>query len=77
MSWHSDPLLPSENIRDFIKHKGAQQDFKFILDCIQSKLAGWKANLLSLAGRIILTKSVTSTIPNYMMQCVALPPKIL
>lgn len=59
-----------------IKHKGAQQDFKFILDCIQSKLAGWKANLLSLAGRIILTKSVTSIIPNYMMQCVALPPKI-
>jgi len=60
-----------------IKHRGVQQDFGFILKRIQSKLAGWKANLLSLAGRVILTQSVTSTIPNYVMQCVALPPKIL
>ncbi|KAL0014133.1 hypothetical protein SO802_001202 [Lithocarpus litseifolius] len=44
---------------------------------LESKLAGWKANLLSLAGRVILTQSVTSTIPNYTMQCVALPSKIL
>ena len=60
-----------------IKHKGSQQDFGFILDHIQSKLAGWKANLLSPAGRVVLTQSVTSTIPNYVMQCTTLPPKIL
>ena len=59
-----------------IKHKGSQQDFGFILDRIQSKLVGWKANLLSPAGRVVLTQSVTSTIPNYVMQCIALPPKI-
>ncbi|KAL0001243.1 hypothetical protein SO802_015024 [Lithocarpus litseifolius] len=61
----------------FIKHKGTPQDFGFIINRIQSKLAGWKENLLSFAGRIVLTQSVTSTIPNYTMQCVALPPKIL
>ena len=60
-----------------IKHAGSPQDFGHILDRIKSKLAGWKANLLSFAGRVVLTKSVTSTIPNYTMQCVALPPKIL
>ena len=32
---------------------------------------------MSFAGRIILSQSVTSTIPNYVMQSVALPPKIL
>ena len=60
-----------------IKHKGSPQDFGFIIDQIQSKLAGWKANLLSFVGRTMLTQSVTSTIPNYTMQCVTLPPKIL
>lgn len=38
-----------------IKHKGVQQDFGFILKHIQSKLAGWKVNLLSLARRVILS----------------------
>lgn len=60
-----------------IKHTSTPQEFGFILDRIQSKLEGWKANLLSFAGRTILTKSVTSTIPNYVMQCTALPAKIL
>ena len=60
-----------------IKHKGSPQDFGFIIDQIQSKLAGWKANLLSFVGRTMLTQSETSTIPNYTMQCVTLPPKIL
>ena len=60
-----------------IKYKGQPQDFGFIIDRIQSKLASWKANLLSFAGRVVLTQSVTSTIPNYTMQCVAFPPKIL
>lgn len=53
------------------------QDFGFILDQIQGKLAGWKANLLSFEGRLVLTQVVTSTIPNYTMQCMDLPYKIL
>ena len=42
-----------------------------------SELAGWKANLLSLAGRAVLIQVSTSTIPNYIMQCTALPKKLL
>ena len=60
-----------------IKHKGTPQDFGFIIDRIQSKLIGWKANLLSFAGRVVLTQAMTSTIPNYSLQCVALPSKII
>lgn len=30
-----------------------------------------------LRGRSVLTQSVTSTIPGYVMQCIAIPPKIL
>lgn len=40
-------------------------------------MAGWKSNLLSLVGRIVLTQSVTSTIPSYAMQYTALPQKII
>ncbi|XP_065622049.1 uncharacterized protein LOC111985840 [Quercus suber] len=41
------------------------------------KYLGWKANLLSLAGRAVLIKHVSSTIPNYVMQCNQLPGKII
>ena len=39
-----------------IKHSGlTANDFNFVVERIQSKLAGWKANLLSMAGRVVLT----------------------
>lgn len=60
-----------------IKHNVTPQDFGFIIDNVQSRLADWKANLLSFAGRLVLTQAITTTIPNYVMQCVALPAKIL
>ena len=60
-----------------IKHSSTPQNFGHILNCINSKLASWKAKLLSFAGRVVLTQSVTSTIPNYTMPCVALLSKIL
>ena len=60
-----------------IKHLGTRQDFRFIIERIQSRLVGWKANLLSFAGRLVLTQSIITTVPNYAMQCVALPSKAL
>ncbi|KAK9988172.1 hypothetical protein SO802_028411 [Lithocarpus litseifolius] len=61
-----------------IKHPGSSsQDFNFVLERVKQKLAGWKANLLSLAGRSILVKHVSSTIPNYVMQSAHLPSKII
>ena len=38
-----------------LRHAGSSnQDFNFILDRVQHKLVGWKANLLSLVGRRVL-----------------------
>ena len=54
-----------------IKHSSMSQDFGFIVERIQSRLVGWKANLLSFVGRLVLTQSVITTVPNYAMQCVA------
>ena len=49
-----------------IKHCGGRnEDLNFILERVKQKLAGWKANLLSLAGRAILIQASTTTIPAY------------
>ena len=61
-----------------IKHPSpSSHDFNFVLDWEKQKLLGWKANLLSLVGRAILVKHISSTIPNYVMQCTYLPSKII
>lgn len=61
-----------------IRHPGSSShDFDFILDRMKHKLAGWKANLLSMAGRAVLIQSSLSTIPAYVMQCAHLPERIL
>ena len=43
---------------------------------IQSKLAGWRVNLLSRAGRLVLVKSAATPVAEYYMQCQALPAKV-
>ena len=40
-------------------------------------MAGWKADLLSLAGRAVLVQASITTILAYVMQCTALPKKLL
>ena len=61
-----------------IKHPGSSsQDFNFILDRVKTKLAWWKANLLSLAGRAVLVQASLAAIPAYVMQCTHIPNKIL
>lgn len=61
-----------------IKHQAiGNQDYNFVLDRIKQKLVGWKANLLSMAGRVMLIQASTSAVLAYTMQCVALPGKLL
>ena len=61
-----------------IKHpRSSSLDFNFILDRVKTKLAGWKANLLSLAGRAILIQASSMAIPAYVMQCIHILNKIL
>lgn len=50
--------------------------FKFICDKVERRLAGWKAESLSMAGRITLAKSVIAASPVYAMQSTKLPVSI-
>ena len=47
----------------------SSHDYDFILDRVKQKLAGWKANCLSLAGHRVLIQSSLAAIPSYIMQC--------
>ncbi|CAL9024262.1 unnamed protein product [Prunus brigantina] len=47
--------------------------YKGVLVKVQAKLAAWKSQLLSMAGRITLIQSVASSIPLYTMQTAKLP----
>ena len=61
-----------------LKHVGDRKhDFDFVLDRVKKKLAGWKANLLSMADWAVLIQASSSTIPNYVMQYASLLNKIL
>ena len=60
-----------------IIHKGRVGNaFNFVLDKVQSKLAGWKSRLLSKVGRLVLAKSAVAPIAEYYMQCHNLPAKV-
>ena len=61
-----------------LKHLGStSHNFDFVMERVQTKLQGWKASLLSMVGRVVLTQSVTSAIPSYVMQGCFLPSRVL
>lgn len=50
-----------------------KSDFAYIIDKIDSRLAGWKSKLLNKAGKITLAISVMTAIPVYSMQNLWVP----
>ena len=50
--------------------------FSYLKDKIWKKLQGWKGMLLSKAGKEILIKVVTQSIPTYTMSVFQLPLKL-
>lgn len=48
-----------------------------MIDKVADKLPGWKASLLSRAGRLVLVKAVLSSIPVYLMLALDLPKWVL
>ncbi|CAM8926233.1 unnamed protein product [Rhodiola kirilowii] len=51
--------------------------FNFVVDKLWSRVSGWKENLLSIAGKEVLIKSVLLATPLYTMSCFSLPAGIL
>ena len=77
LGFHSTPNL-GKYYGFPIKHRGTtNEDLNFVLERVKQKLASWKANLLPLAGRTVLIQASTFTIPGYIMQCTALPKRLL
>ena len=61
-------FTPTSNLGKYLgfpfKHPGnRRQDFSFVLDRVKKKLAGWKEKLLSMARKMVLIQSSSSTIP--------------
>lgn len=50
--------------------------YRCIVDKMQKRLSSWRGRNLSLAGRLVLIKSVLSTIPIYAMNTVKLPAAV-
>ncbi|KAK2378521.1 hypothetical protein QL285_066416 [Trifolium repens] len=53
-----------------------KEDFNFILDKVNARLASWKNRLLNKPGRLALATSVLNSIPTYYMQISWLPAGI-
>lgn len=54
----------------------SKADFQFILDNMKTKLAGWKNQFLNQDGRTTLSRACFNSIPNHMMQYIAIPKNI-
>jgi hypothetical protein len=52
-------------------------DFQYMIDQVSTKLAAWKANHLSFAGRVTLAKSVIEAVPIYPMMSTKIPKACL
>ncbi|KAL5540231.1 hypothetical protein UlMin_044471 [Ulmus minor] len=57
-------------------HTGHNKDFNFLVEQLDSKLAGWNAITLSKAKKLILIKSIVLAVPTYSMQTVKIPTAI-
>lgn len=54
-------------------NKASKNHFNYIIEKVQTKLAGWKSNSLLLARRATLIQASSATIPSYTMQTMHLP----
>jgi hypothetical protein len=57
-------------------HKSKKESFIDIKDKILARISGWKARLLSQAGRTTLVKSVINVIPTYLMSLFLIPKSL-
>lgn len=56
-----------------IHERVSRRSFQFIMEKVNKRLSNWKANTLSFAGRLTLTKSIIQALPSYVMQSAFIP----
>lgn len=61
----------------FCNFKSKTTAFGAVVEKLENKLSGWKSKALSMAGRMILIKSITLEILMYLMQTFQLPKAML
>ncbi|CAN1163535.1 Putative ribonuclease H protein At1g65750 [Linum perenne] len=59
-----------------IHGRNSKHLYQCVLERIENKLAGWKVQSLSFAGRVSLAISALNTIPAYLMQTTLLPNEV-
>ena len=57
--------------------KLSNNDWKIIEDRIEKRLSGWKGNLLSIGGRLVLINSILSSLPTFMLSFFEAPKGVL
>lgn len=60
----------------FIFGRNRTKEFSKLKDRIQSRLSGWKRQLLSKAGKVVMIKAVAQTIPTYSMSTFEFPKRV-
>ena len=60
----------------FHHNRVTTNSFSHVTERLMQKLSSWKASYLSLAGRLVLCKSVISTMPTYVMQTSLVPSEV-
>ena len=78
---HQLGICETNNLGNYLgfplRHKSRNRnEFQFVIDKVQAKLAGWKTNCLSPAGRLVLLKATVTPIVEYYMQCCKLPARV-
>lgn len=56
-----------------IHDRVSRRSFQFIMEKVDKRLSNWKANTLSFAGRLTLTKTIIQALPTYVMQSALIP----
>lgn len=70
-------LMPSKYLGTEFKLRGRRvRDFQDLIDKMQAKLQGWKARILSQAGRSTLIAFVLQSMPLYTFQCFKVPEAV-
>ena len=60
----------------FLVGRNKCNTFQQLKERVANKLAGWKENFLSMAGKEVLIKAVVQAIPTHTMSCFLLPKSL-